>query len=107
MYRFNFKVIIVKFPLLMLILLTFKSNAQSMYKNKSDSIFNNSKASIDFFYGNILYQKSFGQQMNSFKYSKFGNPLQTVGISITYPDIVLFNILISSSYMAYSQIVSK
>jgi hypothetical protein len=62
---------------------------------------------LDVLYGNVFYQKTSNRNFNSFQHSKIGQPLQTIGLSITYSmseDLVSHKY---STHVSYSQIIPQ
>lgn len=62
---------------------------------------------LDVLYGTILYQKSPSNQFNSFRYSKLGNPLQTIGLSLTGTIDADEVAHYYSTHLSYSQIIPQ
>lgn len=87
----------------------FASNAQTNKKQYTPKVIipSGEIVTLDALYGTILYQKSFTNNLNSFRYSKLGNPLQTVGLSLTYTVDATSIAHYYSTHFSYSQIISQ
>lgn len=88
---------------------SFVSNAQKDKKNNPPKVIipNGEIVTLDVLYGTILYQKSLSNNLNSFRYSKIGNPLQTIGLSLTYTVDATSTTHYYSTHFSYSQIIPQ